>query len=77
MYEDIGRSLSTDYFLIADQLTEEELGYLRRTRDFVDNEVLRSSTGTGSARSSRGRWWRGSASWGSSATASRVTAARR
>jgi glutaryl-CoA dehydrogenase len=40
MYEDIGRSLGTDYFLIADQLTREELGYLRRTRDFVDNEVL-------------------------------------
>src|SRR5499426_2363661 len=40
MYTGIGRSLSTDYFLIADQLTREELGYLRRTRDFVDNEVL-------------------------------------
>ena len=35
MYEDIGRSLSTDYFLIADQLTREELSYLQRTRDFV------------------------------------------
>ena len=40
MYENIGRSLGTDYFLIADQLTREELGYLRRTREFVDNEVL-------------------------------------
>src|SRR5271169_1158972 len=40
MYVDIGRSLSTDYFLIADQLTREELSYLQRTRDFVDNEVL-------------------------------------
>jgi len=40
MYEDIGRSLGTDYFRIADQLTREELGYLRRTRDFVDDEVL-------------------------------------
>jgi glutaryl-CoA dehydrogenase len=40
MYSGIGRSLSTDYFLIADQLTPEESGYLRRTRDFVDNEVL-------------------------------------
>ena len=40
MYTGIGRSLGTDYFLIADQLTREELGYLRRTRDFVDNEVL-------------------------------------
>ena len=40
MYSGIGNSLGTDYFLIADQLTREELGYLRRTRDFVDNEVL-------------------------------------
>jgi glutaryl-CoA dehydrogenase len=40
MDDNIGRSLGTDYFLIADQLTREELGYLRRTRDFVDNEVL-------------------------------------
>jgi glutaryl-CoA dehydrogenase len=40
MYENIGRALSTDYFGIADQLTSEELDYLRRTRDFVDNDVL-------------------------------------
>jgi len=39
-YENIGRSLGTDYFNIADQLTETELDYWRRTRDFVDNEVL-------------------------------------
>ena len=40
MHEDIGRSLSTDYFRIADQLSTEELGYLLRTRAFVDDEVL-------------------------------------
>src|SRR6266550_2596073 len=40
MYDGIGRSLGTDYFGIADQLTRDELGYLRRTRDFVDDEVL-------------------------------------
>src|SRR6266496_4240469 len=40
MYENIGRSLGTDYFRIADQLTAEERDYLRRTRDFVDDEVL-------------------------------------
>src|SRR6266550_3974270 len=40
MYENIGRSLGTDYFGIADQLTPDELDYLRRTRDFVDTEVL-------------------------------------
>jgi glutaryl-CoA dehydrogenase len=40
MYENLGRSLGTDYFRIADQLSREELDYLRRTRDFVDNEVL-------------------------------------
>jgi glutaryl-CoA dehydrogenase len=39
-YENIGRSLGTDYFRIADQLTEEELDIWRRARDFVDDEVL-------------------------------------
>jgi hypothetical protein len=50
MYVDIGRSLSTGYFLIADQLTREELSYLQHTRDFVDNEVLPVINGTGSGR---------------------------
>jgi glutaryl-CoA dehydrogenase len=36
----IGRSLGTDYFRIADQLTAQERDYLRRTRGFVDTEVL-------------------------------------
>ncbi|HZC54306.1 MAG TPA: acyl-CoA dehydrogenase family protein [Mycobacterium sp.] len=40
MFENIGRSQGTDYFRIADQLTEDELDYLNRTRRFVDNEVL-------------------------------------
>ncbi len=40
MYENLGRSMGTDFFRIAEQLTEEELGYWRRTRDFVDDEVL-------------------------------------
>ena len=40
MHENIGHALGTDYFLVAGQLTREELGYLRRTRDFVDGEVL-------------------------------------
>jgi glutaryl-CoA dehydrogenase len=40
MYENIARSLGTDYFRIADQLAREERDYLRRTRDFVDDEVL-------------------------------------
>ena len=40
MYENIGRSLSTDYFHIADQLTDAELDFWQRTRDFVDDEVL-------------------------------------
>ena len=39
-YRDIGRSLGTDYFRIADQLTDAERDYWRRTRDFVDDEVL-------------------------------------
>ena len=40
MYETIGRSRGTDFFRIADQLTAEERAYWRRTRDFVDDEVL-------------------------------------
>jgi len=40
VYESIGRSLGTDYFHIADQLTTAERDAWRRTRDFVDNEVL-------------------------------------
>jgi glutaryl-CoA dehydrogenase len=40
MYDKIGRSLGTDYFHIGDQLTAQERDYWRRTRDFVDDEVL-------------------------------------
>jgi glutaryl-CoA dehydrogenase len=40
MYETIGRSRGTDFFRIADQLSAEERAYWRRTRDFVDDEVL-------------------------------------
>jgi glutaryl-CoA dehydrogenase len=40
MYPDIGRSRGTDYFHIGDQLTAHERDYWRRTRDFVDDEVL-------------------------------------
>src|SRR3954453_1195778 len=40
MSDTIGRSLGTDYFRIADQLTSKERDYLRRARDFVDGEVL-------------------------------------
>ena len=36
----IGRSLGTDYFGLRDELTEAERDYLKRTRAFVDNEVL-------------------------------------
>src|SRR5436309_5288474 len=40
MYDGIGRSIGTDYFHIADQLTASERDYWRRTRNFVDDEVL-------------------------------------
>jgi glutaryl-CoA dehydrogenase len=36
----IGRSRGTDFFRIADQLTMQERDFWRRTRDFVDDEVL-------------------------------------
>jgi len=37
---DIGRARGTDYFLIAEELTQAELDYLLRARQFVDNDVL-------------------------------------
>ena len=40
MNHTIGRSRGTDFFRIADQLTTQERDYWRRTRDFVDDEVL-------------------------------------
>jgi glutaryl-CoA dehydrogenase len=40
MFDGIGRSRGTDFFRIADQLTAEERSYWRRTRDFVDDQVL-------------------------------------
>jgi glutaryl-CoA dehydrogenase len=39
LYE-VGRSLSTDYFGLREQLSESELDLLLRTRAFVDDEVL-------------------------------------
>src|SRR6266542_2618807 len=40
MYTGIGKSLGTDYYLIREELTEAELDYWRRTRRFVDQDVL-------------------------------------
>ena len=37
---DLGRALGTDFFAIRDQLSESELGYLARTRAFVEEDVL-------------------------------------
>jgi glutaryl-CoA dehydrogenase len=45
MYDGIGRSLGTDYFHLADQLTPEELDYLWRVREFVDEDVLPAING--------------------------------
>jgi glutaryl-CoA dehydrogenase len=36
----IGDALGTDYLFLKDQLTPTQLDYLRRTREFVDHEVL-------------------------------------
>ena len=40
MYETLGRARGTDFFRIADQLTEAERDYWNRARHFVDDEVL-------------------------------------
>jgi glutaryl-CoA dehydrogenase len=39
-YADLGKALGTDYFLLREQLSEEEVDYLERTRRFVDDELL-------------------------------------
>src|SRR3712207_2472407 len=36
----LGTSMGTDYFGLRDELTDAERDYLRRTREFVDGEVL-------------------------------------
>ena len=36
----IGDALSTDYFFLRDQLTNDQLNYLTRAREFVDDVVL-------------------------------------
>ena len=38
--QDIGLARETDYFLMKDQLTEDELGLLYRVRRFAEAEVL-------------------------------------
>ena len=40
LFENLGHALSTDYFFLREQLTEDELKVLRRVRAFVDDEVL-------------------------------------
>jgi hypothetical protein len=36
----IGDALGTGYFFLEEQMTPQQLDYLRRTREFVDHEVL-------------------------------------
>ena len=40
VYPNIGKALGTDYFLLKENLTPDERGYLERARRFVDEEVL-------------------------------------
>jgi glutaryl-CoA dehydrogenase len=40
LFDELGHSLTTDYFFLRDQLTDEQLEVLRRVRVFVDDEVL-------------------------------------
>jgi glutaryl-CoA dehydrogenase len=40
LFEDLGHSLSTDYFFLREDLTDDQLELLRRVRVFVDDEVL-------------------------------------
>jgi hypothetical protein len=40
LFEDLGHALATDYFFLREDLTEGQLGVLRRVREFADDEVL-------------------------------------
>src|SRR6202044_3334718 len=40
LFEGLGEALSTDYFFLQEQLTDEQLSVLRRVRRFADEEVL-------------------------------------
>jgi len=40
LFEGLGHALSTDYFFLREQLSEQQLEVLRRVRLFVDDEVL-------------------------------------
>jgi glutaryl-CoA dehydrogenase len=40
LFENLGHALSTDYFFLREQLSDDELAVLRRVRRFVDDEVL-------------------------------------
>jgi hypothetical protein len=39
--QEIGKARSTDYFVLRDQLGEQELDYLLRVREFVDARCCR------------------------------------
>jgi glutaryl-CoA dehydrogenase len=54
--QDIGLARETDYFLMKDQLTEDELGLLYKVRRFAETEVLPVVNSTGSGTSSRSSW---------------------
>ena len=73
--ENLGHSLSTDYFFLREQLTENELAVLRRVRQFVDDEVLPVIGGYWERAGSRGHSSTGSVSWASSARRSAATGA--
>jgi glutaryl-CoA dehydrogenase len=38
--QDIGLARETDYFLMKDQLTDDELGLLYKVRRFAETEIL-------------------------------------
>jgi glutaryl-CoA dehydrogenase len=40
LFENLGHALSTDYFFLREQLSDDELAILRLVRRFVDDEVL-------------------------------------
>ena len=54
----LDRVPSSDYYLMDELLTDEARAVRDRVRGFVEQDVLRSSTATGTAPSSRSSWCR-------------------
>ena len=56
LLDNIGYARGTDYFLMKEQLTQEETAILREVRQFGERKSYRSSIPTGNAASFPSNW---------------------